>query len=39
MHPRLRHPAQCEPVLAGEYVTDKIRAKQGFKPPQEAGAA
>ncbi|MDJ0388762.1 2-oxoglutarate and iron-dependent oxygenase domain-containing protein [Roseomonas sp. E05] len=28
------NPAKYEPVLAGEYVTGRIRANQGYKPPQ-----
>lgn len=28
------NPAKYEPVLAGEYVTNKIRTNQGFKPPE-----
>jgi hypothetical protein len=30
------HPPKYEPVLAGEYVTNKIRANQGYKPPAAA---
>lgn len=30
------NPAKYEPVLAGEYVTNKIRANQGYKAPPAA---
>jgi isopenicillin N synthase-like dioxygenase len=31
-------PAKYEPVLAGEYVTDKIKINQGYRPPNETAA-
>ena len=30
------HPPRYEPVLAGDYVVNKIRANQGYKAPQAA---
>jgi len=31
-------PAKYEPVLAGEYVTHKIKTNQGYRPPNETAA-
>jgi len=32
------NPARHPPILAGEYVTEKMRMNQGYKPPQPAAA-